>query len=155
MENKKGRDGRKGGGREEEEGKATEESPSNKTTGGGGASIHLRDEIGGLITFTQDAADAFFKSALSQGKSKDVLLRLGVIGGGCAGFNYDMDFADKVTSRDRVIICKGVNLVIDDASLMFLAGTEVGYQITLQGSGFTFSNPNAKTTCGCAKSFTV
>jgi iron-sulfur cluster insertion protein len=80
---------------------------------------------------------------------------LGVVGGGCAGFNYDMFYSEGTTDRDRVIVSNDVSLVVDEASLMYLVGTTVDYITNLKGSGFTFNNPNAKSTCGCAMSFTV
>jgi iron-sulfur cluster assembly accessory protein len=81
-------------------------------------------------------------------------LRLRVVGGGCAGFSYDLYF-DEVTEVDRQFEVNGVNVVVDEMSLMYLAGTEVDYVEGLQGAGFKFQNPNVKSTCGCGSSFSV
>jgi iron-sulfur cluster assembly accessory protein len=81
-------------------------------------------------------------------------LRLRVVGGGCAGFSYDLYF-DKPTEVDRELEIQGVKVVIDEMSLMYLVGTEVDYVEGLQGAGFKFNNPNVKSTCGCGSSFSV
>jgi len=81
-------------------------------------------------------------------------LRLRVVGGGCAGFSYDLYF-DEVTEVDRQFEVNGVNVVVDEMSLMYLAGTEIDYVEGLQGAGFKFNNPNVKSTCGCGSSFSV
>jgi iron-sulfur cluster insertion protein len=81
-------------------------------------------------------------------------LRLRVVGGGCAGFSYDLYF-DEPTEVDRQFDVAGVKVVVDEMSLMYLVGTEVDYVEGLQGAGFKFHNPNVKTTCGCGSSFSV
>src|SRR5262245_29999421 len=81
-------------------------------------------------------------------------LRLRVVGGGCAGFSYDLYF-DEVAEVDRQFEVQGVNVVVDEMSLMYLVGTEIDYVEGLQGAGFKFNNPNVKTTCGCGSSFSV
>ena len=81
-------------------------------------------------------------------------LRLRVVGGGCAGFSYDLYF-DEVTEVDRTFEVNGVGVVVDEMSLMYLAGTEIDYVEGLQGAGFKFNNPNVKSTCGCGSSFSV
>jgi iron-sulfur cluster assembly accessory protein len=119
-----------------------------------GHGVRVRAEEN-LITFTDAARDAFLLVLDKENKPKDTVLRLGVVGGGCAGFNYDMFYSEGTTDRDRVIVSNDVSLVVDEASLMYLVGTTVDYITNLKGSGFTFNNPNAKSTCGCAMSFTV
>ncbi len=81
-------------------------------------------------------------------------LRLRVVGGGCAGFSYDLYF-DEGTDVDRAFELQGVKVVVDEMSLMYLVGTEIDYVEGLQGQGFKFNNPNVKTTCGCGSSFSV
>jgi iron-sulfur cluster insertion protein len=81
-------------------------------------------------------------------------LRLRVVGGGCAGFSYDLYF-DEPAEVDRQFEIQGVKVVVDEMSLMYLVGTEVDYVEGLQGAGFKFNNPNVKTTCGCGSSFSV
>jgi iron-sulfur cluster insertion protein len=81
-------------------------------------------------------------------------LRLRVVGGGCAGFNYDLYF-DAPTEVDQQFEVAGVKVVVDEMSLMYLVGTQIDYVEGLQGAGFKFNNPNVKTTCGCGSSFSV
>src|SRR5688500_19691457 len=78
----------------------------------------------------------------------NMALRLRVVGGGCAGFSYDLYF-DEPAEVDRQIEIQGVKVVVDEMSLMYLVGTEIDYVEGLQGAGFKFNNPNVKSTCGC------
>ncbi len=84
----------------------------------------------------------------------DMALRLRVVGGGCAGFSYDLYF-DSPTEVDRQFSVAGVQVMVDEMSLMYLIGTEIDYVEGLQGAGFKFNNPNVKSTCGCGSSFAV
>jgi iron-sulfur cluster assembly accessory protein len=80
-------------------------------------------------------------------------LRVGVINGGCSGFKYSLDFDQGKSDNDQVYKDKGIKILIDSHSAMYLIGAEVDYQKSLTGSWFTFSNPNATKTCGCVSSF--
>lgn len=82
-------------------------------------------------------------------------LRLRVIGGGCAGFNYDLYFEDSPTSMDEEFEDKGVKMFVDPLSFQYLDGTEIDFVEGLHGSGFKFTNPNVTSTCGCGQSFSV
>jgi iron-sulfur cluster assembly accessory protein len=84
----------------------------------------------------------------------NMALRLRVVGGGCAGFSYDLYF-DEPAEVDRQFSVAGVKCVVDEMSLMYLVGTEIDYVEGLQGAGFKFNNPNVKSTCGCGSSFSV
>ena len=81
-------------------------------------------------------------------------LRLKVMGGGCSGFSYDLYF-DQPQDVDQSFESQGVRLLCDQMSLMYLVGTEIDYVESVQGSGFKFTNPNVKSTCGCGSSFSV
>jgi iron-sulfur cluster assembly accessory protein len=81
-------------------------------------------------------------------------LRLKVMGGGCSGFSYDL-FFDQVQDVDQTFESQGVRMLCDQMSLMYLVGTEIDYVESVQGSGFKFTNPNVKSTCGCGSSFSV
>ena len=81
-------------------------------------------------------------------------LRLRVVGGGCSGFSYDLYF-DTKTELDRTWTIQGVEVHVDEMSLMYLLETEIDYVEGLAGAGFKFNNPNVKTTCGCGSSFGV
>lgn len=83
------------------------------------------------------------------------MLRVAVKGGGCSGLTYDLDIASEAWETDKVVEQHGVSIIIDKKSYVFLAGTTLDYSGGLNGKGFTFSNPNAKTTCGCGTSFSV
>lgn len=95
------------------------------------------------------------KDVLAQQEPKPVGLRIGVVGGGCSGFSYQMVFETQATPMDKVIEFNGLKVFVDQTSLMYLDGTEVDYIETLEGAGFKFQNPNVKSTCGCGSSFSV
>ncbi len=102
-----------------------------------------------MITFTQAAIDKI-KSINEKGET----LRVGVSGGGCAGFNYVMKFDNEPKGpMDTELTIDGQRILVDGISGMYLKGCEVDYLETLEASGFKFLNPNAKTTCGCGQSF--
>lgn len=82
------------------------------------------------------------------------VLRIGVKGGGCSGLSYVLGF-DKATANDNDYETDGVRFVIDKAHELYLAGMEVDWQNGLNNRGFSFSNPNASSTCGCGTSFAV
>ncbi|MFO0613765.1 MAG: iron-sulfur cluster insertion protein ErpA [Polyangiaceae bacterium] len=107
-----------------------------------------------MITITEKAATKVHEIA----KDEDLLgqgLRLRVVGGGCAGFSYDLYFEDKPTDMDEAFEDKGVKLYVDPLSYQYLDGTEIDYVEGLHGSGFKFLNPNTKSTCGCGSSFSA
>jgi iron-sulfur cluster assembly accessory protein len=107
-----------------------------------------------MINITALAAAKVSEIREAEGIENTLGLRLRVVGGGCAGFSYDLYF-DESTEVDRRFAVNGVNVVVDEMSLMYLAGTEIDYVEGLQGAGFKFNNPNVKTTCGCGSSFSV
>jgi iron-sulfur cluster assembly accessory protein len=90
----------------------------------------------------------------AEGIEAQMALRLRVVGGGCAGFSYDLYF-DEALEVDRQFVIEGVKVVVDEMSLMYLIGTTIDYVEGLQGAGFKFNNPNVKSTCGCGSSFSV
>jgi iron-sulfur cluster assembly protein len=82
-------------------------------------------------------------------------LRVGVRGGGCSGFTYFLEFAANANKGDKELDSHGVTLFIDPKSYLYLMGTEIDFVDGLGGSGFKFTNPNARRTCGCGESFSV
>jgi iron-sulfur cluster insertion protein len=110
--------------------------------------------IESMINITAMAAAKVNEIREAEGIEKQMGLRLRVVGGGCAGFSYDLYFDDQ-TEVDRRFTVNGVDVVVDEMSLMYLAGTEIDYVEGLQGAGFKFNNPNVKSTCGCGSSFSV
>lgn len=81
-------------------------------------------------------------------------VRVGVRGGGCSGFSYELKFGKKHDS-DVVMEQEGVNIFTDPKSVLYINGTTLDYTDGLQGKGFSFENPNATQTCGCGESFAV
>lgn len=89
-------------------------------------------------------------------EEKDVVgLRIYVRGGGCHGYQYGMAFESKMADDDTIIEKDDVKVIMDSQSAPLLQGAEVDYVDSLQGSGFSIKNPQAKTTCGCGSSFSA
>jgi iron-sulfur cluster insertion protein len=107
-----------------------------------------------LVRITDVAATKVNEIRDAEGIEGNMALRLRVVGGGCAGFSYDLYF-DEIAEVDRQVELNGVKVVVDEMSLMYLVGTEIDYVEGLQGAGFKFNNPNVKSTCGCGSSFSV
>ena len=107
-----------------------------------------------MLQITPTAAVKVNEIRQAEGIETNMALRLRVVGGGCAGFSYDLYF-DEPAEVDRQFEVQGVKCVVDEMSLMYLVGTEIDYVEGLQGAGFKFNNPNVKTTCGCGSSFSV
>jgi iron-sulfur cluster assembly protein len=82
-------------------------------------------------------------------------LRVSVLPGGCSGFQYGLNVEEGAREDDEVFESHGVRLFVDPFSSQYLKGTQIGYQSSFQGSGFTFSNPNSTGGCGCGSSFAV
>jgi iron-sulfur cluster assembly accessory protein len=82
-------------------------------------------------------------------------LRIGVVGGGCSGFQYSMAFENQAGMMDKVFDFGDLKVFVDATSLMYLQGCTVDYLETLEAAGFKFENPQVKSTCGCGSSFQV
>lgn len=107
------------------------------------------------ITISEDAALHVKEFASAEGKPNSNL-RVGVKGGGCSGLTYVLEIVDEEPKEnDKVVEGNGVRLFVDKKQYVFLAGTVLEYSGGLNGKGFVFNNPNAKTTCGCGTSFSV
>lgn len=107
-----------------------------------------------LVSLTPLAATKVNEIRETEAIETEMGLRLRVVGGGCAGFSYDLYF-DTPTEVDQQFDVQGVRVVVDEMSLMYLIGTQIDYVEGLQGAGFKFQNPNVKSTCGCGSSFSV
>ncbi len=118
------------------------------------ASAPTTAEVPSFVTLTARAAE-MVKAAMEQENLQGHGIRVGVVGGGCSGFQYSMDFENQAREGDVVIDHSGVKLFIDPMSSMYLQGVTIDYVQGLQGAGFKFSNPNAKNTCGCGSSFST
>lgn len=107
------------------------------------------------ITITEKAATKVRGVFKEKSMPADSCLRIGVKGGGCSGFSYTLDVADKPAADDEVFETNGVKIVVDMKSYLYLVGTEVDYDDDLLKGGFVFNNPNAKRNCGCGASFST
>ncbi len=81
--------------------------------------------------------------------------RIGVVGGGCSGFQYSMSFENAAGMMDKVVRFEDLKVFVDATSAMYLNGCTVDYVETLEAAGFKFENPQVKSTCGCGSSFSV
>jgi iron-sulfur cluster assembly protein len=108
--------------------------------------------------FVSDKAKAKIESLMKDaGIDSDpaYFLRVGVVGGGCSGLSYKMDFDNETKPMDQVFEDKGIKLVCDLKSFLYLVNTELDFSDGLNGKGFYFNNPNASRSCGCGESFAV
>ncbi len=104
------------------------------------------------VTLTENALIAVKKLLSEKELEEDFGLRVGVNGGGCSGMTYVLGF-DKKQDNDQEFFIDGVKIYMNKSHGLYLLGTEVDYQDGLNARGFTFSNPNATSTCGCGSSF--
>jgi iron-sulfur cluster assembly protein len=121
----------------------------NPPLGGGGAenSIYISDKAKAkVIKLMEEAGVA---------GDDTHFLRVGVVGGGCSGLSYKMDFDSEVKPMDQVFEDKGIKIVCDLKSFLYLVNTELEFSDGLNGKGFYFNNPNASRSCGCGESFAV
>jgi iron-sulfur cluster insertion protein len=107
-----------------------------------------------MMYLTEKAAGKIKEIADSEGITAYVL-RAKVIGGGCAGFSYDIYFDEQINELDEVVELDGVKVVVDPMSFQYLEGVTIDYLETDMGGGFKFINPNVTGTCGCGSSFSV
>jgi len=107
-----------------------------------------------MITFTEKAAERTLK-ILEGENPKPEGIRISVVGGGCSGFSYRMEFVNEPQNDDNVFEFGELKIFVDPISLMYIEGSVIDYNETLSNSGFQFNNPNVKTTCGCGSSFDV
>ena len=114
-----------------------------------------RDNSGALtIKISSDAVNHIRSFGNLEGKNK-TNLRVAVKGGGCSGLVYTLSIEEGPESDDRIIDDHGIRIFVPKRSFVFLAGTELDFSDGLNGKGFVFHNPNAKSSCGCGNSFSV
>ena len=107
------------------------------------------------VLLTPLAAGEVRRYIEEQGAGESAGLRVGVLPGGCSGFQYGLNIEDEPGDDDMTFESQGIRLFVDPFSLQYLQGTEIDFVSTFQGSGFTFNNPNATGGCGCGSSFTA
>ena len=105
-----------------------------------------------IVTLTEKAAE-MVKVAMERDGARGYGLRVGVVGGGCSGFQYNLAFEPQPGPDDAVLEQNGVRIFVDQASQPHLQGVTLDYITGLHGAGFKFLNPNAERTCGCGSSF--
>lgn len=105
-----------------------------------------------MITLTESARSAVNRFITSSDKPT-AGLRIRVEGGGCAGLKYSLKLEEHDAEDDQQVDCGGITLLIDDASVPLLEGVTMDFVESMEGSGFTFVNPNASSGCSCGKSF--
>jgi iron-sulfur cluster assembly protein len=108
-----------------------------------------------MIEVTDKAKERIIELRTEEQKSDDHHIRVAVKGGGCSGLMYDLFFDDKIIDGDQVFEDKGVKVLVDKKSLLYLLGTKLDFSDGLNGKGFQFVNPNATRTCGCGESFAI
>ena len=107
-----------------------------------------------MITVTEKAKNKAVE-LMSAENRPDSFIRVGVEGGGCSGLSYKLEFDNQMKEGDKVFEDKGMKIVCDRKSFLYLVGTELDFSDGLNGKGFQFHNPNASRTCGCGESFAV
>jgi iron-sulfur cluster assembly protein len=108
-----------------------------------------------MITVTDKAKQKVEELIKESGMDNSYFLRVSVKGGGCSGLSYNMDFDNESQPGDQVFEDKGLKIVLDMKSVLYLVGTELDFSDGLNGKGFNFINPNASRTCACGESFSV
>jgi len=108
-----------------------------------------------MITLSDKGAEKAHEFLASQQQDAAIAgLRVGVRGGGCSGFQYQLAF-DEQRESDAVFESHGLKLLVDRESLPYVSGSTIDYEENLQGAGFKVSNPNVVAACGCGSSFRV
>ncbi|WP_080054176.1 HesB/IscA family protein [Spirosoma aerolatum] len=108
-----------------------------------------------MVTVSEIAKNKIIELRQKDGLADEYAIRVAVQGGGCSGLMYDLQFDATQQPTDHVVEDKGIKILVDRKSLLYLAGTELDFSDGLNGKGFQFKNPNATRTCGCGESFAV
>ncbi|MCG9916124.1 MAG: iron-sulfur cluster assembly accessory protein [Phenylobacterium sp.] len=105
------------------------------------------------LTLSASAAERL--KVISQAQGKPIMLRVAVEGGGCSGFQYQLDLVDTAEPDDLRIERDGAAALVDEISMVMLKGSEIDFVDELVGAEFKIRNPNAKSSCGCGVSFSI
>lgn len=108
-----------------------------------------------MITVSEKAKEYIDQLMTEQNEPEGAFVRVGVKGGGCSGLEYQLKFDTETKQGDEIYEDRGLKIVVDFKSLLYLYGTELDYSGGLNGKGLTFKNPNASKTCSCGESFSV
>ena len=107
-----------------------------------------------LITITEEASKQML-GMLERRGTPDAYIRLGIKTAGCSGLGYRLEYADVMEEGDELVEEKGAKVLIDPKALIYIIGTEIGFETSDLKEGFVFVNPNQKGECGCGESFTI
>jgi iron-sulfur cluster assembly protein len=107
------------------------------------------------IFISDKARDRVMQIMQEEGYDTNYFVRVSVVGGGCSGLSYKLDFDNQLKPADQVFENNGVRVVTDLKSFLYLVNTTLDFSDGLNGKGFQFNNPNASRTCGCGESFSV
>ncbi|HTM65649.1 MAG TPA: iron-sulfur cluster assembly accessory protein [Flavipsychrobacter sp.] len=108
-----------------------------------------------MIYISEKAKEKVGRLRQETGLDEGYFLRVSVVGGGCSGLSYKLDFDNETQPNDQVFEDNGVKLVTDLKSFLYLCDTTLDFSDGLNGKGFHFVNPNASRSCGCGDSFAV
>lgn len=108
-----------------------------------------------MITVTETAKARAIELIREENHPEGTFIRVGVDSGGCSGLSYKLEFDHNLLPTDQVFEDRGVKIVVDRKSFLYLVGTELDFTGGINGKGFVFNNPNASRTCGCGESFSV
>ena len=108
-----------------------------------------------MIKVSERASERVNNLMQEEGLGNEYFIRVSVVGGGCSGLSYKLDFDNEDKEGDQVFESNGQKIVCDMKSFLYLCGTELDFTDGLNGKGFQFNNPNASRTCGCGESFAV
>ena len=121
------------------------------------ATVAAPAQMANVIYVSDKAKEKVLQLFNDAGIAGDVtyFLRVSVVGGGCSGLSYKLDFDNEKRSMDQEFEDNGIKVVTDLKSFLYLVNTTLDFSDGLNGKGFFFSNPNASRTCGCGESFAV
>jgi iron-sulfur cluster assembly protein len=107
-----------------------------------------------VVTLTERAAERV-REIMSRAEKPYAGLRVGLKNGGCAGQEYTLEYAESADPLDEVVEDKGVTILVEPKSVLFLIGSEIDYEVTKLAAKFVFRNPNETDACGCGESVTI
>jgi iron-sulfur cluster assembly protein len=112
------------------------------------------DTMESILTISEKAIEQIKNISKTDNPDGSKGLRLAVIGGGCSGLSYKIEYTEQ-KDKDNVLFFDGIKVLIDPKSVIYLKGIVLDFKDGLNGKGFVFDNPNAKNTCGCGESFSL
>ena len=107
-----------------------------------------------VVTLTERAAQRV-REIMDRAEKPYAGLRVGLKNGGCAGQEYTLEYAERADPLDEVVEDKGVTILVEPKSVLFLIGSEIDYEVTKLAAKFVFRNPNETDACGCGESVTI